>query len=234
VYPATIHYDVGFSCLDPTQCGCIGGMTDSLVPDAFSLGGFGTILCFPRVGDHVLYALTLTWEQCKAWGTPNGDGSYTLSNVVTTDATYSPAMTCEGNVICRPPPPPPDEGCTATLGYWKNHASGRRYNATWADVGGPGATFFVSGQTWLQVISSPTETMKYYILGRQYIAAVLNGFAGASVPADVAGALDFAEAFFASYAPADALSKELEAEVVQNAALLDGYNNGLAGPPHCD
>jgi len=230
VYPATINYDVGFACTDPSQCGCIGSMSDTLVPDAFTQGGFGTILCFPREGDHVLYSLTVTWEQCKAWGSANGDGTYTLKNVATTDAIYSPSMTCDASVICRPP----DEGCTATLGYWKTHADGRKYDATWDEVGGPGAPFFISGQTWLQVLSNPTETMKYYILARQYIAAVLNGFAGASTPANVDAALTFAFGFFSAYEPTDALSDALAAQVVANAAILDSYNNGFEGPLHCD
>ena len=44
-----------------------------------------------------------------------------------------------------------------------------------------------------------------------------------------------AEAFFASGAtPADALSASERAELVALAGLLDGYNNGHEGVPHCD
>jgi hypothetical protein len=247
IYPATISYEVKFSCVeyDPKGqlCGCVNEISDSLVADAFASSptSTGGNLCFPQKFEYwpiaeFEYSIGVTWEQCKAWGTPNGDGTYTLKNIVDASgatAGLSPDLSCEASVVCKPPPPP-DDGCTATPGYWKTHASGRKYNATWESVGGPGAAFFLSGQTYLEVISSPTETMKYYILARQYIAAVLNGFAGASVPTDVQAALAFAESFFATYTPTSQLTKELETQLVMNAALLDGYNNGLEGPPHCD
>jgi hypothetical protein len=265
LYPATITYDVAFIPVSTQypgspMCGTVTSLTDSLCsiqnPSPCSTmkvaDGSGTDVTLPFVfpaqwGDEstlgldvLTYGVTLTWEQCVAWGTPNGDGTYSLRNEVrVNDAPvgwiWSPPFACERTIVCKPPPPPPppDQGCTATVGYWKTHAAGGKYDDTWASVGGPGAPFFGSGLTWLQVASSPTRTDKYFIFGRQYVAAVLNGYAGASQDA-VLQALAEAEAFFAAHAPGAALPDDVAAMLVRDAALLDGYNNGLAGPPHCD
>ena len=127
-------------------------------------------------------------------------------------------------------------GCTYTQGYWKTHASGKKYDPTWANVGGPGATFFLSGQTYLQVMQMPsTGGNVYYILGQQYIAAKLNSYV-ASVPAAVASAITAAETFFNTYTPAQAaaFTSAQRAPYVALSTTLDNYNNGLTGPGHCD
>jgi hypothetical protein len=43
-----------------------------------------------------------------------------------------------------------ETGCTLTQGYWKTHAAGKKFDAGWNLVGGPDATFFASGATWIQ------------------------------------------------------------------------------------
>ena len=73
-------------------------------------------------------------------------------------------------------------------------------------------------------------------ISRAYVAAVLNGFAGASDTDAVEGAMEFAEAFFAAYTPASAraMTKAERASVIAMAGLLDDYNNGITGPGHCE
>ncbi len=124
--------------------------------------------------------------------------------------------------------PPPSEGCTLTQGYWKTHS---KYgpaptDPTWALIGEDTA-FFLSGQTWYEVINTPSaDGNAYYILARQYIAAKLNFLSGASSTAEVDAAIAWAETFFATYTPSSDLSDEVRDQAIEAAGTLDDYNNG--------
>jgi hypothetical protein len=124
------------------------------------------------------------------------------------------------------------EGCTRTQGYWKNHPD------DWPASYSPDDRFFSSGQTWMQVLQTPpARGNAYYILAHQYIAAVLNQAAnsGATLPDAVEEALAWAETFFSTYRPGDTLSRDVRAQAIWYAGLLDGFNNGeFEGWPHCD
>ncbi|HEV8124302.1 MAG TPA: hypothetical protein VGP80_08675 [Gemmatimonadales bacterium] len=120
-----------------------------------------------------------------------------------------------------PVPPPPPPSCTFTVGYWKNHTT------VWPAPYSPGATFYTSGKTWLQVLNTPTQGNAYYILAYQFIAATLNGTG--SAPANVQQAMVDAGAYFAN--PAG--SSLTRAQLIAMGTLLDNYNNGLLGTPHC-
>lgn len=122
-----------------------------------------------------------------------------------------------------PPPPPPGNGCTFTQGYWKNHTN------VWPSPYSPSATFYTSGTTWLGVLNTPARGNAYYILGYQFIAATLNSANGASLPANVQSALNDAGAYFLNPAGSSLTKNQLTAL----ASLLDSYNNGLQGVPHC-
>jgi hypothetical protein len=120
--------------------------------------------------------------------------------------------------------PPPPVGCTFTQGYWKNHTN------VWPSPYSPTATFFTSGQTWITNLNTPPKGGNaYYILSHQYIAAVLNGANGASAPASVAAAIATATTYFQNPSASNLTS----ADLIALADLLDQYNNGLAGVPHC-
>jgi hypothetical protein len=119
------------------------------------------------------------------------------------------------------PAPPPPTSCTFTVGYWKNHTT------VWPAPYSPGATFYTSGKTWLQVLNTPTQGNAYYILAYQFIAATLNGTG--SAPANVQQAMVDAAAYFAN--PAG--SSLTRAQLIAMGTLLDNYNNGLLGTPHC-
>jgi hypothetical protein len=58
--------------------------------------------------------------------------------------------------------------CTFGAGYWKAQTS------AWPARFDPGATFYTSGKSWIDVLSTPPEGDVYYILARQFIAAALN------------------------------------------------------------
>ncbi|NUO64047.1 MAG: hypothetical protein HOQ11_15525 [Gemmatimonadaceae bacterium] len=128
------------------------------------------------------------------------------------------------------PPKPANPGCTLTVGYWKNHAwpSGVRY--TWEPE--PALNFFDSGITWKNILSTQPRGDAYLILAHQYVAARLNQLVGHSyVPPEVNRALKSAHDYFALSPDARALvSRD---QVIAWASLLDRYNNGGLGVPHC-
>jgi uncharacterized repeat protein (TIGR01451 family) len=128
-------------------------------------------------------------------------------------------------------------GCTRSQGYWSTHSKygPAPYDATWALIG-EDTTYYLSGQTWIHVIKAPTKGNPYYILAQQYIAARLNVLNGAAVVPAVTSALASAEVLFQTYTPAQAagFKKEQKQPWIALASLLDQYNNGLLGVPHCD
>lgn len=128
-------------------------------------------------------------------------------------------------------------GCTLTPGYWKTHSKygPAPYDDTWAQVG-EDAAFFLSGQTYYQVLWTPPGGNAYYILAHAYIAARLNQLGGADFTAAQA-AFNSATALFGTYTPAQVAAMKGSSTVRQQfnslAATLDNYNNGLIGPGHC-
>lgn len=123
-----------------------------------------------------------------------------------------------------------DSGCALTQGFWKNHES------DWPAGNDPNAEFYLSGQTWLQVLdTSPSVSQGYYQLAHQYIAAVLNQANGASVPSGVQDILTLAADFFATSAQSACPTAGSCGTQKTWAGILDDYNNGNypGGPPHC-
>jgi hypothetical protein len=154
-----------------------------------------------------------------------------------TGATGEDDWTVNANVACQ-------AGCTLTQGYWKTHShrGPAPEDDAWFnldDVDGDGdsegadETFFLSGQTYYQVLWTAPRGNPYYILAHQYIAAKLNLLNGASSTPEVDAAITFAESFFASKTPSSSLTKAQRNQVLANASTLDQYNNGLIGPGHC-
>ncbi|MBN1560813.1 T9SS type A sorting domain-containing protein [candidate division KSB1 bacterium] len=126
-------------------------------------------------------------------------------------------------------------GCTRTFGYWKTHSS--HGPAPEDDVWGgmEDDPFFLSGQTYYQVLRTPPAGNVYYNLAHQYIAAELNFMAGAS-DAAVKTTFAAATALFNTYTPASTagLKGKAKSDWTNLASILDKYNNGLTGPGHCD
>jgi hypothetical protein len=130
-------------------------------------------------------------------------------------------------------------GCTLTPGYWKTHSSygPAPYDDAWASLSkGADTTFFLSGQSYHQVLWTQPAGNAYYILARAYIAAQLNGINGASL-ASVQTAFNQATALLSANTPAQvaALGKAsaLRQSFISLAGTLDAFNNGVTGPGHC-
>jgi hypothetical protein len=126
-----------------------------------------------------------------------------------------------------------DGGCTLTQGYWKNHSSNgpAPLDATWNGL--ENEPFFESGKTYHQVLLTPARGNAYYILAYQFIAAKLNGMAGASMSADLQAAFDEAAALFEGAAD-DTLAESVRARAIELGGLLGAYNEGETGPGHCE
>ncbi|MBI5957665.1 MAG: hypothetical protein HY866_02950 [Chloroflexi bacterium] len=189
------------------------------------LGSLG-IVCAEDIPQTFSYTLPVgPYDVC---------GSYSFANTasfVTNDTGTSGSDTWTVGVTV----PCGGQGCTSTPGYWKNHSQygPARYDDTWALIG-EDTPFFLSGQSWFQVLSTPSaDGNAYYILARAYIAAYLNVLAGADASA-VAAQITHAEELFAIYTPTDSLSGAVRADFISTANTLDQYNNGLIGPGHCE
>jgi hypothetical protein len=131
-------------------------------------------------------------------------------------------------------------GCTLTPGYWKTHSGygPAPYDDTWASIG-EDTPFFLSGQSYYDVLWTAPRGNAYYILAHAYTAAELNVLNGAYIPTDVSDAWDEATNLFAAYTPHEVAEmkgkagKDLRAQFIYLAEILDDYNNGITGPGHC-
>ncbi|KAH3758917.1 hypothetical protein Pelo_9299 [Pelomyxa schiedti] len=153
-----------------------------------------------------------------------------VSGVDTLTITWSDNVTVQVNVMCS-------LGCTLSQGYWKNHAdpASPKYNSHWDKH--LGEIFFLSGQTWLQVLNHPASSPHgtYYSLAYQYIAAILNIESGAAVVDDgVTDALTNSLIFFNANFP-DTWDLSLKTTLESWKTTLEEYNLGLRpnGPPPC-
>ena len=161
-----------------------------------------------------------------------------IDNTATVTPTDESEQTALEKVYVFKNCPEVGNGCTLTQGYWKNHGDPLRkqFDETWNQVGTMGINSpFLHGLTYNTVLNTAPAGNVWYILAHQYIAAKLNGLAGADASPDLAAAL----ALLTNYTPAQAKALKGEtgsatkAEFVRLAGLLDAYNNGLTGPGHC-
>lgn len=132
------------------------------------------------------------------------------------------------------------EGCTLTQGYWKTHSDNgpAPFDDTWDLLpSGSATTFYLSGQSWYQVFHTPPAGNAYYNLAHQYMAAVLNGLAGADQSA-ISTQLGTAHTLFNTYTPAQIGvlkgSNALRQQFISLAGALGAYNEGITGPGHCE
>jgi hypothetical protein len=173
------------------------------------------------------YSLTVgPYQACGVYEYTN------TASFVTNDtgATGSDSWTVDINVPC-------DGGCTLTPGYWKTHSEfgPAPYDDTWARLSNGASTpFYLSGQTYYQVLwTPPSGGNAYYNLAHPFIAAKLNLLNGAASTPEVDAALAWAENFFNTYTPGSLLPREVRNQAISYAMVLDNYNNGLIGPGHC-
>ena len=110
----------------------------------------------------------------------------------------------------------------------------RRRDDAWGGL--EDTTFFLSGQTYYQVLWTPPQGNAYYNLAHQYIAAKMNGLNGANTAVIKQALLD-AEALLSTYTPAQVLAfkknSAARAQFISLGSTLGSYNEGAIGPGHC-
>lgn len=186
------------------------------------LGTLGEV-CAP--GGTISYSLDIgPFDACGDYQFKNGASFKTFDTQVTGSSTW----TIDINVPC-------DIGCSLTPGYWKTHSvyGPAHYDETWAQVG-EDTSFFLSGQSYYEVLWTSPQGNPYFILAHAYIAAELNQLNGADFTA-ASAAFGQATTLFETSTPddVDGLKGPDKHVWTDLATILDDYNNGLIGPGHC-
>lgn len=185
-----------------------------------------TRAAFPRdqvtVTEHAIPAFTLDHIELTTFISPRVDVAPTITTTTHTgtNAVTGPVALEEGSraVFYNVPV---DPGCTWTQGGYRNTLS--RWPAGYA----PDNPFFSSGKTWLEMYGTAPKGGDIYVkLAHQYMTAVMNVANGATASAPVQAAIAGATSYFTgtSYAASQLLAWH---------DLLDSFNNGKEGPPHC-
>jgi hypothetical protein len=126
-----------------------------------------------------------------------------------------------------PEPEMPQEGCTYTIGYWKNHP----YDWPTEDLS------LYSMHEAMMILWTPSKGGNaYIILAHQYIGAELNVVNGTSIPDEVLEAWYAAQDLLVEYLDEGKIPKKSADRTlaIDLASILDDYNNGVIGPGHCD
>ena len=218
--------------------------TDECIDVEDTLGGvLGTVCADADPEDFVFeYTYDVVQEECGEHDVPNVASFLTSDQDGEDDDAGSDDWNVHITIDCP-------QGCTLTQGYWKTHSSfgPAPEDEVWlelADVDGdgiqegPNETFFLSGKTWYQVFWTNPAGNAYYILAKQYMAAVLNITNGADSPANVDAAITSATTLFQTYTPAQIAAlkgnKQPRPQFISLAGTLGSYNEGTIGPGHCD
>lgn len=119
-------------------------------------------------------------------------------------------------------------GCTYTQGYWKNHEE------AWpVDNLTLGSENYIISEL-LQILDEPVQGNGLVSLAHQLIAAKLNIANGAD-PTPIADAVASSDALIgALIIPPIGAGYLSPANTSNLVTLLDAYNNGLLGVPHCE
>lgn len=138
----------------------------------------------------------------------------------------------------------PCEGCTLTIGYWKNHAGLgpqadmlSQYLPIWLGTPSATASVLVTSATQAVDILSMRKDAQNGInrLAAQLLAAKLNIANGASSTA-IADTIEDADEYLAEYdheTDWKKLDKKIQRKIIALMNELDDYNNGLIGSGHC-
>jgi hypothetical protein len=229
---------------------CIDVVDNNGTPgDTSDDSDLGTV-CLGDLDENGQAILTTTidigpYEACTTDQVVNTASFATTDDANDTTETGSSSYTVNVQVPCP-------EGCTLTQGYWKTHNDsfhgGAPTDETWellGDVDNDGTVegeeedFFLSGQTFFEVMWTAPQGNAYYNLAHQYIAARLNILTGAD-PSAAQSAIDSATSLFETWTPDHVAKlkgkngKELRSQFIALAGVLGSYNEGAIGPGHCD
>lgn len=120
---------------------------------------------------------------------------------------------------------PCDGGCTLGQGWWKNHPAA----AAWALF--PEGPIFGSGMSALEILEAAPRGDPWLLLARAWVAADLNRLNGAAFGAAAVPSRAAAEVL-AAIAPGPR-DPDARQRLLELAAALEEYNEGMAGPGRC-
>jgi len=197
-----------------------GGVAAALNPATVNALNTPVTFCYNRV-------ITGRACPCGDFNVPNTASVVSNNNVVLASASANVAVKINCVV-----------GCTRTIGYWQTHSKygPAPYDSRWANLkpSGEDTLFFNSGQSYITVIKSSVNGNAFYNLGQQYVGTTLNRLAGVTVPADVLSAYNEATSLFSALGKGvRVFSSSQSTRALQLKDILDAYNNGLKGVPHC-
>ncbi len=126
------------------------------------------------------------------------------------------------------PDPPDGDGCTYTIGYWKNHPDAWPLDAiTLGDIE------YTQAEA-IALLKTPSKKGDAtIILARQLIAAKLNVASGADAT-DIADTIAAADDWLIAHPVGTEVEGPSREVGILLAQTLDAYNNGDLGPGHCD
>jgi hypothetical protein len=152
---------------------------------------------------------------------------------------YDPTWDCGLYMI-------PQDGCTLTIGYWKNHAGfGPQPDMVTAllpiwlgDVAGTESIHVTTAAIAVDILSQDVYGVPSNGITKLYaqlLGAKLNIANGAS-GSSVGNAINNADEFLADHdwTDWDGLSNNVQKMILRWHKKFDEYNNGLIGPGHCD
>lgn len=128
------------------------------------------------------------------------------------------------------------QGCTFTIGFWKTHGPIPKGNNSneWPVNALTLGTVNYTGLQLLSILNQPVEGNGLVSLAHQLIGAKLNVLSGATSPT-IAATIAAADALIGNRVVPPVGSGFLDPSTTSalNTALTN-FNEGLAGPPHCD
>ena len=197
------------------------------------------------------YVKEFTYQRTFSFVDPDDCGPQSFTNIASFESndggdSGNDDFTVSFDVVC-------EDGCTLTQGYWKTHSmfhnNGKHYDATWALIDADAEDdeydiFFLSEQSYIEVMWTPPQGNVYYNLAHQYIAALLNTLKledAATMPDDVLAAFNSATGLLGTHTPAQIAAlkgkpsdRELKHQFISLAGTLAAFNEGDLGPGHCD
>jgi hypothetical protein len=137
------------------------------------------------------------------------------------------APLCTVTVMVQSGPTGP--GCVYSHGYWRRHPDNWPVNTLELGI------LTYTKPELRAILNEPTRGNGLVSLATQLIAALLNQANDASTPPQVQQAIDDAHALILDLVVPPVGTDSLHPSVTSElTAILDLYNNGLFGPPHCD
>ena len=175
----------------------------------------------PAVGQNLVHYWVGAEDQ------PVTAGPYTGLTVGNTDADYNDVLVDMAITTSDNPPP---TGCTLTQGGYQNNFNFKVINSAGVTLG---SVTYTPAQI-NQIFATPVRGNGLISLADQLITAKLNIYYGATAPASVTAAITAADLLIGGLVVPPIGAGYLAPAVTSSlSSILDDFNNGRLGTPHC-